>query len=154
VQELPGSSASREVNTGRVLRRSAGIIGAGVNFSYTDKDFKSGDNFYRIYEIDSRGRRIQICNTVHVNAIIKQPLISLLGNPVSKEISIRINAVNDQTLSLVMFDMQGRSIVSKELSVKQGVNNFKIDVNNISTGIYMLKIPGTGYVEKLFITRH
>jgi hypothetical protein len=53
-----------------------------------------------------------------------------------------------------MFDMQGRSIVSKELSVKQGVNNFKIDVNNISTGIYMLKIPGAGYVEKLFITRH
>jgi hypothetical protein len=68
----------------------AGIIGAGVNFSYTDKDFKSGDNFYRIYEIDSRGRRIQICNTAHVNAIIKQPLISLLGNPVSKEIRIRI----------------------------------------------------------------
>jgi len=81
-------------------------------------------------------------------------LISLLGNPVGKEISIRINAVNDQILSLVMFDMQGRSIVTKELNVKQGTNNFKIDVNDISTGIYMLKIPVAGYVEKLFVTGH
>lgn len=79
--------------------------------------------------------------------------ISLAPNPVSENLNISFSNEIDELMGLELFDLTGRKIKTfdnKELISKQ--NTITINIENIQTGIYFLKIMGsnnTSVIKKI-----
>ncbi len=132
-----------------------GKVKAGGNttittrYTFTDVQPLQGNNYYRLNQVDLDGR-------AELSAIAKVIMdknfsLSFGPNPVTNTLTINIQN-NPASLSIQLTDLNGRLLRQRNLpaSVSQTVD-FK--VNNLSKGMYLLKISGADgtRTEKIMI---
>lgn len=118
-----------------------------VSYSYTHSSPASGENFYRIQQVDYNGsanysatKTIQVENTSHFR---------LWPNP-AKDL-IHITAAGNQNMNnshLRIIDRSGRQIIQNTLAASDGT----INISSMSTGIYFVQVQladGEIYNQKL-----
>lgn len=71
--------------------------------------------------------------------------VSVVTNPFNDHLSLTWNNPTSEGLNLYLYDMQGRLVLSEK--IYSTLNN--IPVNNLSTGIYFLKISSKGFEQKI-----
>lgn len=89
--------------------------------------------------------------TYNINSVILSNILSIYPNPSNGEFSIELK--NDQVLnSINIFDANGNLVYSNNKNIK---NQFKINLDNVSSGIYILKltIDNIEYTTSIGITR-
>jgi hypothetical protein len=59
----------------------------------------------------------------------------------SINISLSSSTVNKGTASI--YDLTGRLVKQEDITIKTGDNNYNLDVQNINSGVYMIKISGS-----------
>lgn len=98
-------------------------------------------------------------NAIVSNLGIDQPFnvqIRVFPNPAIDFVTVELNLSQSQSLSYSIMDIHGRVIYNSNLlNETSGINYFTIPVNELSNGVYMLKI----YSDKLnsvqqFIVKH
>ncbi|MBL0342017.1 MAG: T9SS type A sorting domain-containing protein [Bacteroidetes bacterium] len=53
--------------------------------------------------------------------------------------NLTINAAKQTTLTVNVYDLTGRIVISKNFSVGQGASSHVLDITNLSSGTYVIK---------------
>jgi hypothetical protein len=125
----------------------------GTHQSYTasDNDFNDVLTLYRLRIVDLSGK-ISYSTTIKFNGSLDHSALqfSLQGNPVRKSIKLLNENGSTQQISISMWDMQGKMLLTK--SSEPGSYNDIIFVDlpaNISRGQYLVKINSAGQQKTL-----
>lgn len=107
-------------------------MGAG-GYSYTD-DAPSGVSYYRIKTMDKDGS----FNYSPIQSAVNNNTKWRIYPTVAESYITLEKEVSTDDISIDIFDITGRLILSQ--TVKAEESNFKIDVSNLSKGLYFIKI--------------
>jgi len=79
--------------------------------------------------------------------------VNLYPNPIANDINIVLNLPDNVNAILEIYDAQGKLVANPKLGNKmQGENNLSINVSNLQSGLYLLKIvAGKNSVTKRFV---
>lgn len=69
-------------------------------------------------------------------------LISVYPNPAIDKITVNVETTldGDQNKSMYLFDLAGRLVYEKEIKIVSGKNVFEVDLEFLSSGMYVLKV--------------
>ncbi len=75
--------------------------------------------------------------------------MSILANPVSDQLPIRIESPSGKNLNINILDLSGRVALQTQQRVAQGENIFNVEISNLNKGIYFLQMSDNeGFVTK------
>lgn len=113
------------------------------SYEFLDYDlpsFKIKYVYYRLKQVDFDGE----FNYSEIrNLILSQEntiAIKAFPNPTANFATIQVNSSLSTNLKYQLYDVSGRIIEARNLSISAGTNNFPIDLSTLATGIYQLKI--------------
>lgn len=134
------SDASRFGYVGQV--KATGNSSSVRRYSFTDKNPFTGNNYYRLKQVDINGRTTY-SETMFVkytaNRLIRQILI-----PTRYELAIHLNNNGDPVV-LKIFDVNGKMIFSNKY-----VTNIIIipNTHSFASGLYIVLVEGNGQVDR------
>lgn len=99
------------------------------------------DGAYRLYYDDIR---IQQENTGITDNKVMETGAKVLGFADHQRLQLQIVAKAQADLNIYGYDLQGRILFERPLSVKQGIGNYTITIPEMSAGMYFLKLEGGG----------
>ena len=149
-------STSQEVNNSyfEVQRSADGntnwdavttVNGAGnsqvvKNYNAFDADPFSGNNYYRIKQVDFDGN-FKFSNIVSVNINSGKTSVAVLANPFQSTLSVKFSVTTAQVVSARLIDITGRQVAVEKWAIDAG--NSRKDFSSVSalqSGIYILSI--------------
>lgn len=100
---------------------------------------------YTVTVTDAAGCSVSKTYTfTSVNDVLNESSLKLFPNPAnsSQAINLEFNAVKSQAISIQLIDVSGKIISNIEKQIVVGNNNFKVDINGLSKGVYILRLTG------------
>jgi hypothetical protein len=81
-----------------------------------------------------------------------KPMLTVLGNPVSNAIRLRLQVPRGQTATLTLLDVAGRLV--RRLSVGR-TSTLEIDLRSVPAGVYFIQLrsPAVNDEHKIVVTR-
>jgi len=79
--------------------------------------------------------------------------INIFPNPARTEVNVQLDITETANIEFTVIDLVGQTMISKNLNFSAGMNSKKIDLSNLSNGIYLLKMKkgNSIYTNKLII---
>ena len=112
-------------------------------YSYLDGGLPAGNNFYRLRSVEKDGNT-SLSDVIMVNSTGQiTELMTLAPTVVRSSASLRINAVKDGQLQLVVTDMSGRSWKKLVLAVRAGSSASLVNFSDLPAGTYQI----SGYLD-------
>jgi hypothetical protein len=87
---------------------------------------------------ESNSQVLYLCNTLHNTELLKDDEISIYPNPSSEFITINLNQINRQNVSVELYDMLGKQIQSA--IIYQGSTIAYFDTRTLYNGQYLIKL--------------
>lgn len=123
------------------------LSGAGDSYEMLDYKWMDyaplvGSNYYRIKQVDFDGK-FSYSETILVDWGINAtyPILKIFPNPAKETIHLQTNIQFTGKEELIIYNTVGR--VVKSLLLDQGQNNqVQININDLGTGVYYLKLNG------------
>ncbi len=127
---------------------AAGNI-AAKNYSFSDKNFRLGNNYYRIKMLDADGR-ISYSNIMQV-VVKANPAFVVLNNPTTaNRIAVQANALEDGLYTIALTGSNGQVIKSSEITIAGNAAIMTLSLNNkLAAGIYYIRISGNNVSNTL-----
>ncbi|OQP44602.1 hypothetical protein A4H97_09545 [Niastella yeongjuensis] len=69
-------------------------------------------------------------------------------------LQVNVYSVNDVKSAIQLFDVNGTRLVNTAVSLRKGFNTFRVAVGNIASGIYNLRVAGSGLMLKTKVVIH
>ncbi|MCX6210908.1 MAG: T9SS type A sorting domain-containing protein, partial [Bacteroidetes bacterium] len=91
-----------------------------------------------------------IINKPLTQTLIVKETMDVYPNPTKGEVSISINTNIDKRVSLNLFDVSGKIVYQKPVSLISGSNKFQLNLakqTNLKSGIYYLKVNGVDAIS-------
>ena len=124
---------------------------AGQLRSNSEKDYQYIDvsppskSFYRL-KIITTGSKASYSNIIKVDRA-KANFKVRFGNIVNDQLSLRVNDVKEQRISIKIIDPSGRQVYQQNSKINPGENLININANNLPNGFFYLILTGTDYKE-------
>jgi len=122
---------------------SSKSINSNTNTNYVYVDAKADQNktlFYRLKQIDFDGK-YSYSPIVTISASTLSVPVSLYPNPTKSAFNIDIQSAQQTNVTIVIVDMQGRVVVTKEVQTNKGMNTISVDeASGLNTGVYFVKV--------------
>lgn len=161
---LRWATASEVNNDHFVLQRSADeknfitigkVPGSGNStvtnqYLFYDEEPVAGINYYRLQQVDYDGRTTEY-PTVALR--FDRNKTELYPNPVEDFSHLAYNSSCDKNIKMKVFDIRGQVILEKDEQVKRGNNDIRLDLSNLSKGIYFLQLGDAGAEDHIRFTR-
>ncbi|MCZ2222218.1 MAG: M12 family metallo-peptidase [Chitinophagales bacterium] len=131
-------------STGRDFVNSIGKITAAGNstikhdYTFTDINPNKGVNYYRVKQVDRDGA-YTYSNTVSVNFDKSGSIIIVYPNPVKNSLNIEFASNKNGKVQVQIVDARGSIVAQNTFNVTIGRNINSIQLNNLASGVYMLK---------------
>ncbi len=144
------SSNNKEFTKIGVIASKAPNGNSQIDISYTFIDEKplSGHNYYRLAQEDIDGK-INYSEVIDLVWGANGSTISMYPNPTTDVLNVDINSEKASNITIRVMDMSGRTVKTTEARTEQGVNSVKINLSEVSSGIYNVQIVENG---KLIVT--
>ena len=113
-----------------------------LTYQSTDASPLATDNYYRLKLVDKDGS-YTYSNTVLLKGDATNSttaVIAMYPNPVADHLNIVINAKENNNISLIVNDMNGRLISSQNVQLVPGTNSMQVNVSHLAKGTYAVKI--------------
>ncbi len=107
-------------------------------YSATDANPYTGTSWYRLKMVDKDGR-FAYSSTIPVTYSVNS-LLTVNPNPVTDRLNIWLQAGSNSKSTLQLTDINGRVLLSKQLSLTSGANSLSIPVGQYAKGTYLLVI--------------
>ncbi len=112
-------------------------------YSYADINPINGSNSYRI-RFDNNGESNH--SQIQIVSIESSENIKILSNPVIDEsLRLTINANSDELRVLTLLDASGKVIQSNTQQITVGANEYSMDLQDITSGIYFINVQGASH---------
>jgi carboxypeptidase T len=104
-----------------------------------DRNPSRGNNYYRIRQVNTDGSAAysKIINVVYDPFLVT---MVLYPNPVKDKLSMKINTIKSEVLTVNVADLTGRVIYTQQISVGNTGQEIQIDVRSWSSQVYILKV--------------
>jgi len=111
---------------------------AKLDYKFFDSESRIGTNYYRLEQVDIDG-------TSSYSELIKviwteSRNISMYPNPVIDELHIDLNSINATQVEVKLVDLSGRIIKNNLTRTQSGLNQIRLNVKEIPTGVYGIQI--------------
>ena len=67
-------------------------------------------------------------------------------NPVLETVSLQFESNQKMDAQVVLSDLTGRNVLTKNTTVENGVNQLNVNMNTLSHGIYFLQLKNNGKI--------
>jgi hypothetical protein len=121
--------------------KAAGNSNVAKNYTFTDAAPLSGVNYYRLKAVDNAGLA-SLSKVVAVNFSDKSNNPSVFPNPASDVSRVNVNASEASTMDIQVTDLTGRVLISQNVAVEKGANLLPLNISNLVSGAYLVKING------------
>jgi len=124
----------------------ANIDGAGnsnslLSYNYVDKFSKA---FYRLKQVDFDGNfsysniiQVKCEDNLQDNSI---EIISIYPNPAQNDFNYNIISTKDREINISVINVLGKIILREHNYIKEGLNNYSINVSSLAPSVYYFKI--------------
>lgn len=125
------------VTIGRV--QGAGNSTEVIQYSYLHENVKEGKGYYRLKQVDYGGD-FSYSEVVIIDTYCKGTLgVAVYPNPAKgHQTNLSINTSEGKQVEMVVYDMTGKKIGLRTLSLEKGENIISIDVNGYIPGVYTI----------------
>ena len=120
------------------LGRTAAAGNSSTDRSYNQIDLEAGNAMYRVKQVDKDGQFIYT-GIERANCQVKNITSVIYPVPAQSELNVVIKSDRALNTQLVIFDATGRAVRRENVNIQNGSNNFKINLNGLSSGEYLLK---------------
>ena len=97
-------------------------------------------SYYRVRGVELSGKSI-VSKIVSVNTgKAKLAVLNVYPSPTKNNLTIDFDAVTNSNVTILIKDITGRLVLSKNVKGTEGVNNLTLDVSNLSNGVYIMSI--------------
>ena len=131
---------------GDVFKSIQRVEGFGVGsttetryYSYLDGEVCKGIVYYRLKQVDIDGH-FSYSDVIAVNCNKSNTDVAVYPNPANFSITYTFFEETDGNVTMEVLDMVGKIVLQESLDVKRGYNTIESSVNNLSTGVYYLKL--------------
>lgn len=140
------SNGSGFVTIGTVA--AAGNTSAGATYTFTDEQPLTGDDYYRLQQVDIDGK-FTYSNTIRLN-FAGALTVRIDPNPAHGTANLYIDKAT-QPLLVQLIDLDGQLV--RQWSVDPGTTTMPVDVSGLAKGLYTVKAVGPNGVvlQKLLI---
>ncbi|MBO4875814.1 MAG: T9SS type A sorting domain-containing protein [Bacteroidales bacterium] len=125
-----------------------------INYQYTDENPNTGDNYYRLVQIDTDGTRTQseiIVAKCHGNKLDNMQ-VEAYPNPFNDELTISLYNFNGQNTSIEIFDMLGKTIATKTITNPDNYYETTLNLDGFPKAAYSVRISANGAtINKLVV---
>ena len=126
------------------------------NYSYTDKNLATGKYEFRLKQVDFNGNYnyFNLSNEVIIGAPDKFELSQNYPNPFNPTTKINYAVPVDGRVSMKLYDISGREIVSLVNDVKTaGYYTVTLNASNLASGTYFYRMSAEGNGQKFIETK-
>lgn len=115
-------------------------INAITNSKYYEfnTSHSTGGYYYRVKLI--KENEIQIYSNVQFVEYSDKPLCSVVENPVTSVLKLKVNSGRNQTANVYLYGKDGNLFYKQQFILQKSSSHFSIDVSNYSSGIYYLVV--------------
>ncbi|MEZ5048285.1 MAG: T9SS type A sorting domain-containing protein [Saprospiraceae bacterium] len=108
--------------------------------------------YYRHFSKDLDGKS-SMSNVIAVEmALGTRDLVErIFPNPTTNAITVDFVSISDQAITVELFDITGKIIYQKKYNVTIGSNNLNLDMSQLSSGVYMLRLESYNNVVEVHI---
>lgn len=128
------------------LEDKKSVIGQN-QLSFIDASPIIGDNYYRIKAIDINGKISYTAVKLIKISTLSGSAFSIFPNPVTSVLNIKFNCVNAGSVNVLVYNTIGAIVKTEQLFVISGENNLTINLGELSTGVYTIKMVIDGDVQ-------
>jgi Phospholipase/Carboxylesterase/Secretion system C-terminal sorting domain len=140
LQRSPDANQFRNLDT----IPSAAPQGGGHSYTYTDASPLPGNNFYRLEQVDGDGKpTFYSVLQVNVATATGGKMLQLSPNPTSGIIYLELVHPETGPLQVSLSDVQGKILRVWNFQKQGLIWDQSLDLGNIATGTYFLKVRGT-----------
>ncbi len=146
--EIERSSNSREFSKIGVVS-SVSAIGSTHKYSFTDYSplTTAHSLYYRLKMLDKDGQfTYSPIRQININHSTFN--IALFPNPAKDNMQLQIESDKQKTINLQVVSQDGKIVLSKDVTVQQGVSLQNINISKLASGHYFLKVIGETIVLK------
>jgi hypothetical protein len=119
---------------------AASNLATGSVYTYTDKNIGTGNNYYRLKQVD-RDMKMAVSNVVLVkSADNSNGKLRVMTNPFEDQLDLVFHDIQPGNSHISLFDITGKKILSKNYKVSSG-QSMHIDVSGLGLkpGVYILQ---------------
>lgn len=111
-----------------------------VDYDFVDEKPFVGNNLYRLKQEDKNGKTT-LSNIVAIRGknVTKLDIEGLYPNPANNQLTIQLNAPNNEKVQLIVTDLQGKVVQSQQVNIATGSNNVNLNISQLSSGNYFVK---------------
>ena len=149
------AGASEWTTIGRVEGR--GTADASTSYSFVDDEppYAADSLSYRLKQVDTDGTT---SFTAPISVKRDVGAVALLGtfpNPASQQVTLRYALPRAQSVRIGLYDVLGREVRTVVQGRREGRQEVQIDVSDLSSGVYMLRLKAgeTVQTERVTIAR-
>jgi hypothetical protein len=139
VERAVGGGNYQEIGTVAAAGNSSTLL----HYEFFDLAPMPGINRYRLMQVDKQGN-MDFSPSVEVN--FEGPAGLAWGaigpNPANDYINLTFFDDSRQTLTLMLHDAQGKSVIRKEIASVPGANTLQIALSGVERGVYFVSLQG------------
>ncbi|SIT73696.1 T9SS type A sorting domain-containing protein [Pontibacter indicus] len=125
--------------------KGKGTTSLETKYTFTDRTPVQGTVYYRLKQVDTDGQ-FAYSNVIAVNAkgLARELATQAYPNPFQDVIKVTLMAPEAQEAVMTIYDMNGRRVVNKDVQLDAGVNRLELNLEQLQSGMYILKVVGQG----------
>jgi len=134
---------------GRNFELIGKVEGSGNTYSSQEYDFvdknPSTDAFYRLVQVDYDGSS-EYSDIIFIDSNFSHfdSGIEIYPNPVNDRLNVQLNNFKDDVLNLSILDITGRIVIIKSINPTNHGNTLDLDLSNLESGAYFVKLTSVG----------
>jgi GEVED domain/Secretion system C-terminal sorting domain len=110
-----------------------------LNYQSINNKPAIGHNYYRLIQVALDNTRT-MSNTVDIVWNLDGAQVKIYPNPAQNELHIDVNINKNTMATIKVLDVTGKLVKQVETELTKGLNSNVIDLGEIATGVYMLKL--------------
>lgn len=112
-----------------------------LNYTFTDNSVINSHQYYRLRQVDFDDHS-NLSNVVLIKSE-KSTTVMIDGffpNPASTMVNVLISAPKEESATVVITDITGKTLIQQVVNVEIGSTTLPIDVSSLAAGTYLLKL--------------
>lgn len=118
-----------------------------TDYTFTDKNMLSGNNYYRLRQVDMDGvskysKVISLYNATRAAAPSKKAM-QLYPNPATAVVNYTLTSTASARATVQVYNMAGVLVLTQQQDLYAGNNQQTVAISNLKNGNYFLKVSST-----------
>jgi Secretion system C-terminal sorting domain len=119
----------------------------GKTYQWIDDRPLTNLSYYRLSQTDLDGRKEYFAVKKVMNRSLSDRTLIVAPNPFTTELTAFINVAQAQQVTISLTDINGRILKTVYGKYAQGAAEININTNDLSKGVYLLKIKGEDFMQ-------